>query len=171
MMNLKSYTQSAIKLRELILLTLLGVVMYVSQVVMAPLPNIEIVSILIIITARKFGVKSLLAVYIFVGCEILTYGISMWVINYLYVWAVLCIIVCLIRGIDNIWVYTLINALYGLFFGILCSVPYFLVGGIGAGIASIISGLPFDLAHCAGNFVTALFLYKPLTTAINKAIK
>lgn len=77
------------KLTEIILLTIFGVIMYVSQVIMSPLPNIEIVSLLIILITRKFGCKAFLAVYVFVGCEILTYGLSMWVVNYLYVWDIL----------------------------------------------------------------------------------
>jgi len=174
--NMKSHTQSINsnrhkKLVEAILLTLLGVLMYVSQVIMAALPNIEIVSLLIILTTRKFGYKAFVSVYIFVGCEILTYGLSMWVINYLYVWAILCVLILIIRKIDGAAVYALIAAIYGLLFGTLCSVPYFIIGGIAGGIAYIIQGFLFDLFHCAGNFVLVLILYKPLTRVINKIIK
>jgi len=147
------------------------VLMYVSQVIMAALPNIEIVTLLIILTTRKFGYKAFVSVYIFVGCEILTYGLSMWVINYLYVWAILCVLILIIRKIDGAAVYALIAAIYGLLFGTLCSVPYFIIGGIAGGIAYIIQGFLFDLFHCAGNFVLVLILYKPLTRVINKIIK
>lgn len=169
---LKLHTQSAkARLTETLLLTLLGVLMYVSQVIMSQLPNIEIVTLLIILTARKFGYKSLMSVYVFVGLEILTYGISIWVINYLYVWAVLCIAVCLIRRIDSTVVYTLLSAFFGLIFGTLCSIPYFFMGGFGFGISNIVSGLGFDLLHCGGNFILTLILYKPLTKVFDKAIK
>lgn len=174
--NMKSYTQSANsnrhkKLVEVILLTLLGVLMYVSQVIMAALPNIEIVTLLIILTTRKFGYKAFVSVYIFVGCEVLTYGLSMWVINYLYVWAILWVLILIIRKIDDGIVYALIAAVYGLSFGTLCSFPYFITGGIAGGIAYIIQGFVFDLLHCAGNFVLVLLLYKPLTRVMNKIIK
>ena len=95
------------KLTETILLTLLGVLIYVSQVIMAALPNIEIVTLLIILTTRKFGYKAFVSVYIFVGCEVLTYGLSMWVINYLYVWAILCVLILIIKKIDDAVLYTL----------------------------------------------------------------
>ncbi len=171
-MNLKLHIQSAkFKLFETILLTLLGVLMYVSQVIMATIPNIELVSLLIILTARKFGYKSLLSVYVFVGCEILTYGISLWVVNYIYVWAILCLIVCLVRKIDSVWLYIMISGLFGIAFGTLCSIPNFFIGGIGYGISYIISGLGFDLAHCIGNTVLTFLLYRPLTIALNKALK
>ncbi len=169
---LKSHTQSArARLVEIILLTLFGVLMYISQVVMASLPNIELVSLLIILTTRKFGYKALLSVYVFVGCEILTYGLSLWVINYLYIWAILCFVVCLVRRIDSVLFYTLISGLYGLTFGTLCSIPNFFIGGIGFGISYIISGLGFDFMHCVGNTVLTLLLYKPLTKVIDKVIK
>lgn len=156
------------KLTETIHLTLLGVLMFVSQVIMAALPNIEIVTLFIILTTRKFGYKAFVSVYIFVGCEVLTYGLSMWVINYLYVWAILCVLILIIRKIDDGIVYALIAAVYGLSFGTLCSVPYFITGGIAGGIAYIIQGFVFDLLHCAGNFVLVLLLYKPLTRVMNK---
>ena len=172
MTTLKSHTQSVkVRLVEIILLTLFGVLMYISQVVMASLPNIEIVSLLIILTARKFGYKSLLSVYVFVGCEILTYGLSLWVINYLYVWAILCIVICLVRCIDSLALYTVISGVFGLAFGALCSIPNFFIGGIGFGISYIISGLGFDLAHSVGNIVLTFLLYKPLTKVLEKAIK
>lgn len=145
--------------------------MYVSQVIMSQLPNIEIVSLLIILTTRKFGYKALMSVYVFVGLEILTYGISLWVINYIYVWAIFCIVICFFRKIDNAFIYAFISALFGLAFGTLCSIPNFFIGGFAFGISYIVSGLTFDLLHCAGNFVTTLILYKPLSNALNKAVK
>ena len=166
---MKSLTQSTKNgLINSIILTMFGVLMYVSQVVMASLPNIEIVSLLIILVTRKFGVKAFLSVYIFVGLEILTYGFSMWVINYLYVWTILLLIILCFRKIDNAYLYAVISAIYGLLFGTLCSIPYFIMGGISMGISYIISGVGFDIAHCIGNFVLIVLLYKPLSKVINK---
>lgn len=166
---MKSPTQSAKKgLVTLILLTMFGVLMYISQVIMAALPNIEIVSFLIILITRRFGVKAFLSVYIFVGLEILTYGISMWVINYLYVWAILVLIVLCTIKIDSAYFYAIISSVYGLLFGTLCSIPYFITGGISMGIGYIISGVGYDLLHCIGNFVLLIILYKPITKIMTK---
>ena len=158
------------KLTEIILLTMLGVLMYVSQVIMAPLPNIELVSLFIILITRRFGYKAFLSVYVFVGCEILTYGLSMWVINYLYVWDILVIVILIIKSIDNTVIYTLISCIFGLLFGTFCSIPYFLIGGVAAGIGNIISGISYDSLHCVGNFILTLLLYRPLTKVMNKII-
>ncbi len=156
------------KLVTVILLTMFGVLMYVSQVIMASLPNIEIVSLLIILTTRKFGYKAFLTVYVFVGLEILTYGLSMWVINYLYVWAILVLAVLVVRKVDNAYIYALISAIFGLLFGTFCSVPYFLTGGMAMGISYIVSGVGYDISHLIGNAVLTAVLYRPLTRVMNK---
>lgn len=170
MTALKSQTHLH-KLFDYLTVTLLGVLMYVSQVIMAPLPNIEVVSLLIIITTCAFGVKSLCSVYIFVFCEVMTYGFSMWVINYLYVWVILWIIIFLLRKAENHILFALISGIYGLFFGTLCSIPYFITGGIGVGITYIIKGFWFDIAHCGGNFLLALLLFKPLYSVLMKTVR
>lgn len=144
--------------------------MYVSQVIMATLPNIELVSFLIIITARKFGFKSLVSVYVFVGLEILTYGLAIWAISYLYVWAILVLAVCLLRKIDSRILFTLVSGIFGLMFGIFCSVPSFIIGGFGYGISWIISGLSFDLLHGFGNLLLTFLLYKPISRVLEKAL-
>ena len=159
------------KLFEIILLTLFGVIMYISQVLMATLPNIEIVTLLIILVTRKFGFKALVSIYIFVGCEFLTYGIHIWVINYLYVWAVLCLLIWLLKEIDNAFLYAIIAAVFGLLFGTLCSIPYFIIGGFAFGVSNIISGLTFDLLHCAGNLISVLILYRPFTEVVERVVK
>lgn len=137
---------------------------------MASLPNIEIVSFLIILTARKFGVKSFISVYIFVGLEVLTYGFAEWVISYLYVWALFALLICFIRKVDNRLVFTLVSGIFGLLFGVLCSPVAFAMGGFGYGISWIISGLGFDFLHCLGNVLLTFLLYKPLTKVLEKAL-
>lgn len=145
--------------------------MYVSQVVMSSLPNIELVSLLIILVTRKFSIKAFYSIYVFVGCEILTYGISEWVINYLYVWAILCLVILPIRKIDSAVFYALVSAVFGIAFGTLCSIPSFIIGGIPMGISYILAGFWFDILHCGGNFILVLVLYKPLTIALDRALK
>lgn len=144
--------------------------MYISQVIMASLPNIELVSFLIIITVQKFGFKSMASVYIFVLLEILTYGLSTWVICYLYVWAVLVLLAWVFEKINNNLILALVSGIFGLLFGTLCSFPYFFIGGFGYGVSWIISGIPYDLLHGAGNFLLMLLLYKPVKKAFDKVI-
>ncbi len=144
--------------------------MYVSQVIMSSLPNIEIVSFLIILTVRKFSLKAFAPIYIFVGLEVLTYGLEVWVISYLYVWAILAFVVLPVRKLDSRIIFALLSGIFGLLFGVLCSIPNFFIGGIGYGIGWIISGIGFDFMHCVGNLLLTFLLYKPVSKALEKAI-
>ena len=164
--NLKSQTRR-LKLVEILILVLMGVLMYVSQVIMAPLTNIELVSFLIIIVARRFGFKSLISVYIFAFLEIMTYGFHIWSINYLYVWAILVLIVLPLRKIDNVFLYTVVSGIFGILFGVFCSIPYFVMGGLSMGVANMMSVISFDIPHCVGNIVLTAILYIPITKAFN----
>ncbi len=48
----------------------------------------------------------------------------------------------------------------------LCARPN-LAFGPGAALANWVSGIPFDIAHCAGNFLTTLLLYTPLVKGLS----
>ena len=84
--------RSGFSTRELVLYGLLGGLMTASQVAMAALPNIHIVGVLVLLCAQVFGLRALYPVYIFVTLEILIFGMGLWAINYLYVWAILVLI-------------------------------------------------------------------------------
>lgn len=168
---MKRPTPSApIKLRELAALAVFAALMIALQVAMAQLPNIELVSLLIILATLFMGPKALLAVYTFVLVEGLIYGFHIWWINYLYVWPILVLIVWALRRWSHPLLWTVVAGAYGLFFGTLCSLPYFITGGIGAGVGYIIQGIPFDLAHCIGNIVLVLLLFRPLEKILAKVL-
>ena len=155
-------------IREITLFAVLGAMMFALQVVMAPLPNIEPVSLLVMIFAAVFGWKALYPVYVFVVMEILFYGISTWNIYYLYVWAVLAFAAILMRKQTQPLAWALLSAVYGLMFGALCGIVDIFIGGFGYAAAKWVSGIPFDLLHCGGNFVIALIIFRPLRRALEK---
>lgn len=141
---------------------MLGALTFALQVVMAPLPNIEPVSLLVMLFAAAFGWKSLYAVYVFVVMEILFHGLGLWNINYLYIWAVLAVAAVMLRNMKNPMGWALLSGAFGLAFGALCGIVDIFIGGFSYAIAKWISGIPFDLLHCGGNFALALVLWKPL---------
>ena len=149
-------------IREITLFAILGALTFALQVAMAPLPNIEPVSLLVMIFAAVFGWKCLYAVSVFVVMEILFYGISTWNIYYLYVWAVLALGAIMIRKQRSSLIWAMLSGAFGLFFGALCGIVDIFIGGFGYAAAKWVSGIPFDLAHCAGNFVIALVAFRPL---------
>ncbi len=145
--------------------------MFISQVIMAALPNIEIVTLLIIISTCVFGVKALSSVYIFVICEVLYYGIHDWVIGYFIAWPALCLISVALRRLEGREVFTLVAGIFGLLFEIFFIIPYMFYGGIGYTIGKLIGGFTFSITHCIGNLVLTYLLYNPLKTVFEKSIK
>lgn len=150
------------KLRDMILLALIGAIMMSTQVALAALPNIHLVAVFVILAALLFGWKALFSVYIFVILEGLIYGFSMWFINYLYVWTILTIIAVLFRKNRSRVFWSAVAGIFGLLFGALCSIPYFFVGGWAAAFAYWVAGIPFDLIHCVSNAVLTFVLLIPL---------
>ena len=139
-----------------------------AKVVMAPLPNIEPVSLLVMVYAVVFGKKSLYPISVYVLMEILLYGLGTWNIMYLYIWPLLALVAWLLRKQNHVLVWALVSGGFGLFFGAFCAPVDVLIGGFGYAAAKWVSGIPFDLAHCAGNFVIALLLFLPLRRLITK---
>ncbi len=168
---MKRPTPSApIKLRPLAALAVFASLMIALQVAMAQLPNIELVSLLIILATLFMGPKALLAVFTFVLVEGLVYGFHIWWINYLYVWPLLVLVVWALRRWSHPLLWAVVAGAFGLFFGTLCSIPYFLMGGIGAGVGYIIQGIPFDLIHCISNIAIVGLLFYPLEKVLARVL-
>lgn len=159
------------RIKDIALIGMMSAIMIAVQVALSFLPNIELVSLLIILFTLVFGWKAFYIIYVFVGVEGLIYGFGLWWINYLYVWAILFIIVMLLRKLHSTFLWAVISGAYGLGFGALCSIPYFLTSGIASGFAYWVQGIPFDLLHGAGNFVAALVLFHPLYSILDKINK
>lgn len=161
-MNSKFPSAGKGRLRELTVLSLLAAMMVGTQVALSAIPNVHLVAVFVILAALLFGWKALYSVYIFVILEGLIYGFSMWFVNYLYIWTILTIISILFRNNRSRWFWAAVSGIFGLFFGMLCSIPYFFVGGWAAAFSYWVAGIPFDLVHCASNAVLSFVLLIPL---------
>lgn len=142
--------------------------MFGLQVVMGPLPNIEPVSLLVMLFAVTFGWKSMYVIYTFVVMEILFYGFSVWNVYYLYVWTVLTVASIWMRKQTHPLAWALLSGVFGLLFGALCGIVDIFIGGFGYAAAKWVSGIPFDLLHCGGNFVIAGLLFVPMRGLLDK---
>lgn len=159
------------RIKDIVIIGMLSAIMITVQVAFAFLPNIELVSLLIILYTLIFGRKTLFIIYVFVILEGLLYGFGLWWFNYLYVWTVLFLIVSLLRSIRSPFFWAIISGLYGLSFGALCSIPYFISSGIPSGFAYWIAGIPFDVTHGIANFAITLVLFYPLFSILNSINK
>ena len=151
-----------ITVRELALFSVLGALTFAAKYVMAMLPNIEPVSLMVMLFAVVFGRKCLYPVYLYVAMEILFFGLGLWNVNYLYVWLILAVAAYLLRRMESPLGWAMVSGVFGLLFGALCGIVDIFIGGFPYAVTKWISGIPFDIMHCAGNFVIALLLFKPM---------
>jgi energy-coupling factor transport system substrate-specific component len=161
---MSSRSKRAIKLtaRETAELALMSALMVSTQLAMSFLPNIHLTAVLIVVTAVTFGWDAMYSVLVYVVIEGIMYGFGVWWFSYLYAWPLLCAAAVLLRKNDSRTVWAIVTGTHGLCFGALCALPYVFISGMPAAVSYWISGIPFDLLHCAGNFTLTFLLVKPL---------
>ncbi len=166
-------------LRRAIVFTMLGTIMYVSDVMMDFLPNVHLVGALIMVYTVVYRAKALIPIYIYVfisGFYALCFGTVLWWLPYLYVWAVLWAIAMLLPQKMPprvaVPVYMIVCALHGLGFGILYAPFQALAFGLSGKqiLAWIAAGFPFDVIHAVGNFAAGSLIL-PLSQALTKMEK
>lgn len=157
-----------ISVKDIVIIAMMSTILFTVQIAIAALPNIELVSLLVIIYTLVFRWRTLLIIYIFAILQGLVYGFGPWWIMYLYVWTILFLIVTLLRNNTSVIIWAFVSGIYGLIFGALCSLVYFFLGGLKTVIAFWIAGLQFDIVHGIANFVICLVLFKPLYLLLKK---
>ncbi len=123
-----------------------------------------------------FSWKVIAVIPVFILIEGAFYGIHLWWIMYLYAWPLLAGTAWIFRKNSSAFFWATISGIFGLCFGALCSIPYFVIGagsggpaaGIRAALAWWIAGIPWDFIHCGGNFIIMLALYHPVGKAMKK---
>lgn len=149
----------------------LGGLTFAAKLVMASLPNIEPVSLMVMLFAVTLGKKALFPIYIYVLLELALNGFGLWTAAYLYIWLILAGAARLLRDMQAPLGWAILSGVFGLLFGALCTPLCLLSGGPAFALSWWISGLPFDLLHCGGNFLIALFLFCPLRTLMQRLLQ
>ena len=158
-----------ITVREIALFGVLGSLTFAAKLVMSGLPNIEPVSLMVMLFAVTFGKKSIYPIYVYVAMEILVYGINLWNVYYLYIWLVLAVAAYFMRNNRQPLNWAILSAVFGLAFGALCGITdIFVLGGIAPAVGKWTSGIMFDVVHCVSNFLIALLLFKPMRELMEK---
>ena len=157
-----------LSLRQLTLYAMLGALTFGLKFAMSSLPNIEPVSLMILLFGAVLGRKGLYPLYVYVGLELLVYGLGQWNVMYLYIWLVPLLLGISLRKLDAPLGWAVTSAAFGLSFGALCAPVDVVMGGFGYAASKWVSGIPFDLLHCGGNFVMALLLFMPLRKILER---
>ena len=151
-----------LSIKQIALFGMLGALTFGAKFVMSMLPNIEPVSLFVMVFAVVMGLKALYPIYLYVMLEILFYGLGTWNVMYLYVWPILALAAMGMRNVRSPLTWAVLSGGFGLFFGAFCAPVDLVIGGLGYAVSKWISGIPFDIAHGIGNFVIALVLFAPM---------
>lgn len=145
---------------------MLAAVIYLQQLILSGLPNLELCTLLVMLITLIFPKQAPWSIGVFILLEGLTFGFGLWWWGYCYVWPLLMAITWLCRKNDSLLIWTVIAGGFGLGFGALFSPPYLFVGGLSAAFSYWISGVPFDIIHCIGNVLSVLLLWKPFYSVL-----
>lgn len=150
-------------------IALLGAVLYVSKVALEFLPNVEMVSFLIIIYTLVFGAETFFIVTVFNLFELFQWGFGMWWLSYLYVWPILCLVTLLCRRLfqEEFLLWAVVSGLFGLAFGSFFAAAWIFADPSYA-LAYWISGLPWDVWHGICNFILMLLIGKPVFLGLKR---
>lgn len=172
----KSENKRILSAKDIALAGLMVAVIEVCKMALAFLPNIETTTFWLILFTLFFGWKIVFVVPVFILIEMSMYGMQLWVIMYMYIWPLLVLVTWVFRRKDSVWFWSIFSSLFGLMFGMLCAIPYVVIGtaggtilnGLYAGFTWWVAGIPWDIVHGVGNFVIMLVLYKPIRSAMKK---
>lgn len=166
-------SRKGLSIYELVLLPILGVLMFVSKLMMEFLPNIHLVGMLIVVYTIVYRWKALIPIYTYVFSLLFIGGFSPWWVPNLYTWAVLWAVTMLLPRRMPHWlacvVYPAVCALHGLLYGVLYAPAQALMFGLNwqGMVTWIITGLTFDIIHFIGNLLAGLLIV-PMVALLNR---
>ena len=153
--------------RTVAMVGLMAATVECAKLVLAAIPNIEVVTLLLAVYGYVFGWLGVASAVLFVCIEPLVWGIGPWVITYAIYWPSVAAVFMLLRRINvkNRWALSGVAVLMTFTFGILSSVVegVFLFGLTKRFFANIIlyysRGIPFYITQIACNAVTFTTLF------------
>lgn len=159
-----------LKTKDIVLVGIMLSVIEAIKFSLSFIPGVELVTLFLIVCTLFFREKMVYLLPAFLLTEGVMYGFGLWWFMYLYVWAILVLVVYIFRKKQSVWFWSILSGLFGLLFGFLCSFVYIGIGGISMALTWWIAGIPTDIVHGVSNFILCLVLFKPLNRVI-KLIK
>lgn len=172
----KNQKNRKISIVDIALIGVMVAVIEVCKTALSFLPNVELTTFWVIMFTLFFGYRIWFVIPVFILLEGVIYGFGIWWVMYLYLWPMLALLVYFFRKQESVWFWSVLSALFGLFFGFFCAIPYVVIGAAGGGIQNglyagftwWVAGIPWDLVHCAGNFTLMLVLYQPVKAVMRR---
>ena len=158
-------------LRTWILISFLAVGLFVAQVALAALPNVQLVSLLFILISLFLPLSSTLLVsLLFTILQMLFWGMGDWVIGYLWIWPVWVFIIYTFKSTNKLHAdrWAILNGLWGFLFGALFALHHGVIYGFNTMIAYYIRGISFDIIHGVSNYIITSLAFTPLSVVIRQ---
>lgn len=162
--------------RKVALVGIMAATVECGKLVLASIPNVEVVTLLLALYGYVFGWLGIAAAAVFVCIEPLVWGFGTWVISYFIYWPLVALVFMLLRrvGVKSRFILAPIAVIMTVFFGVLTSL-------VDVGLFSgsydrffvrfsiyYVRGLPFYVTQTVCNAVLFLtvfpFLSKKLST-------
>ncbi len=152
------------KVKDIVIVGLMSAALTAGKLALSFIPNVEIVTLFLILFAVTLGLKrALLASYIFVSTEILLYGFSTWVPTYYTLWPGLVVATAMLgRVLKSEFGYAALAGIFGFAFGFFDAVIQSILYGPAYGVAYWLRGITFDVVHGVSNYIIVLMLFNPL---------
>lgn len=155
-------------LRDIVLMPILAAILYVQQIALAFIPNVQLTTLLILLYTKVLGFKksSLIMILHIVAYNFLNpYGPALPTHLPFFIAAWLLFIgVVRISG-NNTYLLAFISFIYGFVYGWILAIPAVYIADIPF-VPYIIADIPFEIIMAVSNFVTVLWLYERLKVVL-----
>lgn len=107
--------------RKIALVGIMAATVECGKLVIAFVPNIEVVTLLLALYGYVFGILGFAAAIVFVSIEPLIYGFNTWVVSYYLYWPFVSLVFMLLAKlrVKNRWLLTLVAIILTAWFGVL----------------------------------------------------
>ncbi|MDD4315972.1 MAG: hypothetical protein PHC84_02300 [Clostridia bacterium] len=174
-------TKNFYRTKSVVLIALSAALLTGGKMALMGLPNIEIVTLLIILCAYAFGLRiALPATLIFCIVESLLFGLNLWVISYFIHWPTVAISTALLKklGATKDYMYIILGVLLAAIFGVTTSAVDAVVASNVAKINFFVmfsviytGGITYYAAHVISNVVFLTTAFPSLSKLFLRAEK
>jgi hypothetical protein len=143
--------------KKIVLLAFCSSIIFVGKFALVHLPNIEVVTFLLIVFTLVFKLKEVLLIStVYTIVELLIWGVS----EQLYIWTVIVLITALFRNVfkENFLLWSILSGFFGITFGLMCALPIYLLTDKTVTIAYLWANIPYDVIHMVSNYMIMLLL-------------
>lgn len=160
-------------IKNICLIALFAVILFVQEEVLSFLPNIQLTVFLIILYSKLlgFGKTSIIVIiYFLLDCIFMGSWNPLYISFQLVGWMIIPIMMCtLFKRVDNNIILALLAAMFALLYSWIMIFPNSVVFGTEL-LPTFIADLPFEALLAGSSFLSTLLLYNPLFKVCEKLL-